>query len=277
MNRRHEGRVAIITGASRGIGKEVALRLAREGARVTVAAKSDEPHPTLGGSIHETVHEIEQLGGEALAVRVDVRDDDAVTDMVEQTVARFGKLDILFNNAGAIHLARVIDTPPKRFDLMFGVNVRASMVASRAALPHMIKNGWGHILMFSPALHTGHSAGMAPYMVTKLGMTRIALAIAEEHRTDNIAANTIWPVTMIDTAAVRNNHLGDETQWRTPEIICDAVSELFSREPGECTGRSMTDEEILGETGITDFDHYWVLGTPPATPVLITGPDSVMR
>ncbi|MBC7644050.1 MAG: SDR family NAD(P)-dependent oxidoreductase, partial [Thermoleophilia bacterium] len=155
--------------------------------------------------------------------------------------------------------------------------VRASTLTSAAAIPHMRKNGWGHILMFSPELHTSASPNMAPYMSTKLGMTRVALSIAVENASDNIAANTIWPVTMIDTAAVRNNGLGDETQWRTPEIICDAVSELFSRDPAVCTGNSFTDEQILGEIGVTDFDHYWVTGTPPEHIMTIVGEHGVMR
>lgn len=269
--------MAIITGASRGIGREVALRLAAEGASVTVAAKTLESTPELPGSITETVEAIESVGGRALAVQVDVRDEEQVRVMVERTVDHFGKLDILFNNAGAIWLRPVVETPPKRFDLLVDVNVRAAHVASHYALPHMVRNGWGHILMFSPALHTDPSPGMSAYMVSKLGMTRTALSIAEEHRADNVAANALWPVTMIETAAVVKNGLGDPSQWRTPEIICDAVSELFAREPSQCTGRELTDEQLLREAGVTDFDRYWVLGRPPDNPMLITGPASVIR
>ena len=274
---RHLGRVAIITGASRGIGKATALRLAAEGARVCVAAKSEVGSERLPGSIHDTVREIESLGGEAIAVKVDVRDDAQVAGMVEQTVAAFGKLDILFNNAGAIQIGSVLDTPMKRFDLMWQVNVRATLLASQLAVPLMQANGWGHVLTFSPALTNDASPGMAPYMTTKYGMTRIALAIAEEHRSDNLAANALWPVTMIETAAVINNGMGDRSQWRTPRIICDAVSELFSREPQSCTGRQLTDEDILRETGVNDFDSYWSLGHAPDNPVLIAGPDAIMR
>jgi len=207
-SKRHDGRVALITGASRGIGKEVALRLASEGARVVVAAKTDTPHPTLPGTIHETVAEIEAAGGEALAVKCDVRDEQQITDMVAAAVDHFGKLDILFNNAGAISLTSVEHTTAKRFDLMFQVNVRAATLTSAAAIPHMRKNGWGHILMFSPELHTGASPNMAPYMSTKLGMTRVALSIAVENASDNIAANTIWPVTMIDTRSSAQQRTG---------------------------------------------------------------------
>jgi citronellol/citronellal dehydrogenase len=274
---RHFERVAIITGASRGIGKAVALRLAAEGARICVAAKSEEGSDRLPGSIHDTVREIEALGGEAIAVKVDVRDEEQVADMVAKTIAAFGKLDILFNNAGAIHIGSVLDTPLKRFDLMWQVNVRATLLASQLAIPHMRANGWGHVLTFSPEIQTGPSTGMAPYMTTKYGMTRIAMAIAEEHRADNIAGNAIWPVTMIETAAVINNQMGDRSQWRTPRIVCDAVSELFSRDPQSCTGRCLTDEEILRETGVSDFDDYWSLGHAPDNPVLIAGPDSIMH
>jgi citronellol/citronellal dehydrogenase len=162
---------------------------------------------------------------------------------------------------------------------MFHVNVGAAHATAHYALPHMVKQGFGHIVNFSPPLHTDPSPGMAPYMVTKLGMTRIAMSIAEEHRADNIAANTIWPVTMIDTAAVRVNGMGDESQWRTPEIIADAMSELLSREPAACTGRMFTDEEILRDAGWSDADleRYWVLGHAPDNLVTIAGEGSMMR
>lgn len=275
--KRHSGRVAIITGSSRGIGREVALRLAAEGASVVIAAKTDEPRPDLPGTIYDTAREIEQAGGSALPIKVDVRDDDQLRQMVETTVEQFGRLDILFNNAGAIYMRPVLETPAKRYDLVMDVNVRASFLASHYALPHMIAGGWGHILMFSPQLHTGPSPGMAAYMLSKLGMTRIAISIAEEHRADNVAANAIWPVTMIESQAVIKNQLGDQSQWRSPRIICDAVSELFAREPASCTGRQLTDEEILREAGVTDFDDYWVLGKPPEMPLTIVGPDSLLK
>jgi citronellol/citronellal dehydrogenase len=141
----------------------------------------------------------------------------------------------------------------------------------------MLANGWGHLLFFSPQLHCDPSAGKAAYMLSKLGMTRIAISIAEEHRDDNIASNALWPVTLIESLAVINNHLGDSSQWRKPRIICDAVSELFSREPASCTGRQLTDEQILTEAGITNFDHYWVEGAPPEQPMLIAGPDNIFK
>jgi citronellol/citronellal dehydrogenase len=275
---RHEGRVAVITGASRGIGKAVALRLAAEGAAVVIAAKSTIEAPgSLPGTIEETVREIVDGGGRAIGVQVDVRDEVQIEAMIEAAIGAFGRIDILFNNAGAIWLRGVADTPAKRYDLVHQINARASHLASHYALPHMVRQQWGHIVMFSPALHTDVSVGMSAYMSSKLAMTRTALAIAEEHRSDNIAANAIWPVTMIDTAAVRRNGLGDPSQWRTTEIVCDAFSELVSREPGECTGRELTDEELLSEVGIVDFDRYWVTGHAPDTPLMIAGPEAVLR
>jgi citronellol/citronellal dehydrogenase len=276
---RHEGRVAVITGASRGIGRAVARRLAAEGAAVVVAAKSVDPHPTLPGTIVDCVEAIRADGGTASWFALDVRDADRIEALVQHAIDEHGRIDYLFNNAGAIFLAPVAAVPPKRFDLMYQVNVRAAHATAHYALPHMVKQRFGHILNFSPPLHLDPSPGMAPYMVTKLGMTRIAMSIAEEHRSDNIAANTIWPVTMIDTAAVRVNRMGDESQYRTPEIISDAVSELLSRDPAECTGRQLTDEQILRETGFSDadLDRYWVTGTAPDHLMTIVGEDSVMR
>jgi citronellol/citronellal dehydrogenase len=276
---RHDGRVAIVTGASRGIGRAVARRLAAEGAAVVVAAKSREPHPTLPGTIVDCVEAIREAGGTASWFEVDVRDADRVEAMVQHAVDEHGKVDYLFNNAGAIFLAPVAQVPPKRFDLMYQVNVRAAQAAAYFALPHMVAQRFGHVLNFSPPLHVDPSPGMAPYMVTKLGMTRIAMAIAEEHRGDNVAGNSIWPVTMIDTAAVRVNGMGDESQYRTPEIIADAVSELFSREPSSCTGNQFTDEQVLREAGWSDadLDRYWVTGHAPDHLVTIVGEGSLMR
>jgi citronellol/citronellal dehydrogenase len=276
---RHDGRVAIITGASRGIGRAVARRLAAEGAAVVVAAKSVDAHPTLPGTIVDCVEAIRADGGTASWFQLDVRDADLVEALIEHAKTEHGRIDYLFNNAGAIFLGPVTAVPPKRFDLMYQVNVRAAQATAFYALPQMVEQQFGHVLNFSPPLHLDPSPGMAPYMVTKLGMTRIAMAIAEEHRGDNIAGNTIWPVTMIDTAAVRVNAMGDESQYRTPEIICDAVSELFSRAPDECTGNQFTDEDILRSAGWSDadLDRYWVTGHAPDHLMKIVGENAVMR
>ncbi len=265
-----QGRVAVITGASRGIGKALALRLAKEGADVVVAAKSEQSTERLPGSIHETADEIRALGRRALAVHTDVRDEDAIRNMVERTIAEFGRLDFLVNNAGAIWTQPIVDTPPKRFDLMFGVNVRASYVASYYALPHMVKQQWGHILNMCPRLSNEPSPGKVAYMISKLGMARVAIGLAAEHRKDNIAGNSLWPRTIIESQASINWKMAGRAQWRTPEILCDASAAIFSKEPRECTGRQWIDEEALGElAGVTDFDHYWCEGKPPAHPIYI--------
>src|SRR5689334_4187060 len=188
-------RVAIVTGASRGIGKALAIRLAQEGADVVIAAKSEQSSDKLPGSIYETAEAVRALGRRALAVPTDVRSEDAVRTMVERTVSELGRIDILINNAGAIWIQPVLATPPKKFDLMMNVNVRAAYLTAYFALPHMQKQRWGHILNMCPGLTMSPSPGRASYMISKLGMARLAIGIAEEHRQDNIAANTLWPRT----------------------------------------------------------------------------------
>jgi citronellol/citronellal dehydrogenase len=264
------GRVAVVTGASRGIGKALALRLAREGAAVVVAAKSEHSTERLPGSVHDTAAEIRAAGGRALPVPTDVRSEDAIRNLIERAVAEYGRIDILVNNAGAIWAQPVLQTPPKRFDLMMEVNVRAAYIACYYALPHMVKQQWGHILNMCPRLHTGASPGKVAYMISKLGMARVAIGVAAEHRNDNIAANTLWPRTIIETQASINWKMADRSQWRTPEILCDASLALFAQEPRNATGRQWIDETLLTElAGITNFDHYWCEGHPPANPIYI--------
>jgi citronellol/citronellal dehydrogenase len=264
------GRVAIVTGASRGIGKALAIRLAQEGADVVVASKSEQSTERLPGSIHQTVDEIRALGRRAIAVPTDVRDDDAIRRMIERAVEEFGRLDILVNNAGAIWLQPVLKTPAKRFDLLMGVNVRAAYLACHHALPHMVKQQWGHILNMCPRLSTGPSPGKLAYMISKLGMAYVALGVAAEHAADNIAANTLWPRTIIESQASINWNMAGREQWRTPEILCDASMAIFAQEPRTSTGRQWIDEEALTElAGIADFDRYWCEGGPPAHPIYI--------
>jgi citronellol/citronellal dehydrogenase len=264
------GRVAIVTGASRGIGKALALRLAQEGADVVVAAKSEQSTDKLPGSIHETVDAIRVLGRRAIAVHTDVRDEDAIRNMVERTVAEFGRLDILVNNAGAIWPQPILQTPPKRYDLMMGVNVRATYIACYYALPHMVKQQWGHVLNMCPRLSSEPSPGRVAYMISKLGMARIAIGLAAEHLKDNIAGNALWPRTIIESQASINMRMADRSQWRTPEILCDASLAILGQEPRASTGRQWIDEEVLTElAGITDFDHYWCEGKPPERPIYI--------
>jgi citronellol/citronellal dehydrogenase len=260
----------VVTGASRGIGKALALRLAQEGADIVIAAKSEQSTDRLPGSIHETADAIRALGRRALAVHTDVRDEDAIRNMVERTVAEFGRLDILVNNAGAIWTQPILQTPPKRYDLMMGVNVRATYIACYYALPHMVKQQWGHVLNMCPRLSSEPSPGKVAYMISKLGMARIAIGLAAEHLKDNVAANALWPRTIIESQASINWSMADRSQWRTPEILCDASLAIVGQQPRTSTGRQWIDEEALTElAAITNFDHYWCEGKPPAHPIYI--------
>lgn len=264
------GRVAVVTGASRGIGKALALRLAHEGADVTVAAKSERSTERLPGSIHETADGIRAMGRRALPLVTDVRDEEAIREMIERTIAEFGRLDILVNNAGAIWMQPILETPPKRFDLMMDVNVRAAYIACYYALPQMVKQQWGHVLNMCPRLSNDASPGRVAYMISKLGMTRVALGVAAEHRWDNIAGNTLWPRTIIESQASIHWSMGGRSQWRTPEIVCDASLAIFAQEPRTATGREWIDEDALAElAGITNFDRYWCEGKPPDNPIYI--------
>ncbi len=264
------GRVAVVTGASRGIGRDLAIRLAREGADVAVAAKSEHSTERLPGSIHETAAAIRGMGRRALAVPTDVRDEDAIRNLIDRTIAEFGRLDILVNNAGAIWTQPILQTPPKRFDLMMGVNARAAYVGCYYALPQMVKQQWGHILNMCPLLTGEASPGKVAYMISKLGMARVALGVAAEHASDNIAGNTLWPRTIIETQASIHWKMADRSQWRTTEIVCDAAMAIFAQEPRSSTGRQWIDEEALRTlAGIASFDRYWCEGRPPANPIYI--------
>lgn len=259
-----EGKVAFITGASRGIGKAIALRLASEGAKVVVTGKTAEAHPTLPGTIHETVAEIEKAGGQGLALQLDVRFDQAIQEAFAKTLGTFGSLDILINNAGAIQMAPVAELPPKRFDLLMGVNARAAYACAYYALPYMKKAGWGHILMASPPIKIDRAPGQTAYALSKLGMTFIAQSLAEEVRDSNIGVNAFWPKTAIESQATRHFKMGSEKTWRTPEILCDTVMEIVTSEPKSLTGNAFYDEDLLRERGVTDFSKYSVVpGTNP--------------
>ena len=264
------GRVAVVTGASRGIGKALALRLAQEGADVVIAAKSEQSTGKLPGSIHETAAAIQAIGRRSLAIPTDVRDEDAIRNMVERTVAELGRIDILVNNAGSIWTQPILNTPPKRFDLMMGVNVRAAYIAAYYALPHMVKQKWGHVLNMCPRLSNEPSPGKVAYMISKLGMARIAIGLAAEHAADNVAGNALWPRTIIESQASINWKMADRSQWRTPEILCDASMAIFAQEPHTSTGHQWIDEDALTAlAGVTNFDHYWCEGKPPAQPIYI--------
>ncbi len=250
------GRVAIITGASRGIGRAIALRLAREGVRVVIAAKTAEPDPRLPGTIYTVADEVQALGGEAFPIRVDVRDENAIQQMVDATLQRWGRIDILVNNAGALWWKPLLETPAKRFDLVMGVNVRAAFLCSQAVLPAMMNQRWGHIVNMSPPIEPSVVAGRIAYMLSKFGMTLLTYGLAEEVREYNIAVNSLWPRTLIESQATIAFQLGEPRYWRKADIMADALCELVRREPSTCTGQVWFDEDILREAGVTDFSIY---------------------
>jgi citronellol/citronellal dehydrogenase len=257
-------RVAVITGASRGIGRALALGLAREGWHVVVAAKTTESTERLPGSIHSVAQEVQSLGGQALPVRVDVRDEQQIEGMVTQTLDAFGRIDLLVNNAGALFWRSVLETPPRKFDLVMAVNARAAFLCSRTVLPAMIGRRWGHIVNLSPPLDLTLLPGRVAYGISKLGMTLLTYGLAEEVRPHNIAANSLWPVTIIESQASINWGLGTREQWRKPDILVDCVLRLAAKEPGEVTGRALLDEDFLRAEGVTDFARYaCVPGTDP--------------
>ena len=255
-----------ITGASRGIGREIALRAARDGANVAIAAKTAEAHPKLAGTIHTVAAEVEAVGGKALALQLDVRDEGAVAAAIDKAAQHFGALDILVNNASAISLTPTTATPAKRFDLMFGVNVRATFLCSQAAIPHLRKAANPHILTLSPPL------GMKPewfgahvaYTMSKYGMSMCTLGMAEELRPDGIAVNSLWPRTTIATAAVEV-HFPPEIlrASRHPAIMADAAHAILTSDARAHTGHFYIDEEILRANGVTDFDRYAVTAGVP--------------
>jgi citronellol/citronellal dehydrogenase len=267
-----DGRVAVVTGSSRGIGRAMALGLASAGAAVVVTGKSEHSTDRLPGSIHSVAEEIAAVGGRAIAVPLDVRREDSVVAMVERTVGELGRLDILVNNAGALWWKPVLETPLKRYDLMWEVNVRGAFLCSQHALPHMVRNGFGHIVMCSPPIGTAPNPGYVAYMTTKMGMTRLAIGIAAEHGADNVACNSLWPVTLIESLATINYGVGDRSVWRSPDILSDALLEIVGSDPRSLTGRQLLDEPFLRERGWTQerLDAYWLDG-PPAQPVFIDG------
>jgi citronellol/citronellal dehydrogenase len=264
MTTMQSGKVAIVTGASRGIGRAIVLGLARVGFRVVIAAKSVESTDKLPGSIHSVAKEVEGLGAEALPVQVDVRDERQIEQMAARTVERFGRIDVLVNNAGALHWQAILETPAKKFDLVMAVNARAAFLCSRAVLPHMIERKWGHIINMSPPLDLAMVPGRIAYAISKLGMTLLTHGLASEVRPHNIAVNSLWPATIIESQASINWGLGPREMWRKPDILVDCVLRLVRKEPGEVTGRALLDEDFLRAEGVTDFGVYaCVPGTNP--------------
>ncbi|MCA9581730.1 MAG: NAD(P)-dependent oxidoreductase [Myxococcales bacterium] len=257
-----KGKTLFITGASRGIGKAIALRAAHDGANVVVAAKTAEPHPRLPGTVFTAAEEIEAVGGKALACIVDIRFEDQVRAAVDQAVEKFGGIDILVNNASAIMLTGTLDTPMKRFDLMHGVNVRGTFLCGQVCVPHLKKSDNPHILNLAPPLsmETRWFAPHVAYSMAKFGMSMCTLGWAEEFRGDGIAVNSLWPRTAIDTAAVRNILGGDAmaSRSRTVEIMGDAAHAILTKPSREYTGRFCIDDDVLRAEGVTDFDKYAV-------------------
>ena len=262
-----QNKTVLITGASRGIGKAIGLKLAKEGANIVIASKSVEENPKLGGTIYSAAEEMEKAGGKALAVQCDIRFEDQVQNVIDKAVATFGGIDILINNASAINLNSTEQVEPKRFDLMFDINVRGTFMVSKACIPLLKKSTNAHILNLSPPINMDmkwFSKHLA-YTISKYDMTMIALGLAAELKKYNIAANTLWPKTTIATAAVQNL-LGGEMLMkmsRTPDIIAESAFYILSKPSTECTGNSFIDEDVLANEGITDLSQYSVV--PGAT------------
>ena len=251
-----------ITGASRGIGKAIALRAGRDGANVVVVAKTTEPHPKLPGTIFTSVEEIESAGGKGLPCATDIRCEDQVKAAVEMAVERFGGIDILVNNASAIFLAGTLDTPMKRFDLLHSVNVRATFMVSQYCLPHLLAASNPHILNIAPPLNMDRKwfAPHVAYTMSKYGMSMCVLGMAEELREQGVAVNALWPATVIATAAVRNLLGGDAVlrRARGPEIMADAARAILVRDSRTRTGHFLIDADVLHDEGLDDLRSYAV-------------------
>jgi citronellol/citronellal dehydrogenase len=262
------GKTLFISGASRGIGLAIGLRAARDGANVVIAAKTTEPHPKLPGTIYTAAKEIEDAGGKALPLMVDIREEAQVLEAVAKTVATFGGIDILINNASAISLTGTLQTPMKRYDLMHSINTRGTYLCSQACLPHLLKASNPHILNLSPPLNMkahwfqNHVA----YTMAKFGMSMCVLGMAAEFAEEGVAVNALWPRTAIATSAI--NLIGGPTMMagcRTVDIMSDAAHIVLTRESKKCTGNFFLDEDLLREHGVTDFERYSV--TPGTTPI----------
>lgn len=275
-----KGKTLFISGASRGIGLAIALRAARDGANVAIAAKTAEAHPKLEGTIHTAAAEIEKAGGQALAIACDIRFEDQVKAAVAKTVETFGGLDICVNNASAISLTPLEATDMKRVDLMLGVNTRGTLLVTKTCLPHLRKAANGHVLMLSPPLDLSPKwfAGHVAYSIAKYGMSLAVLGLAEELKRDGIAVNALWPRTTIATAAVGNILGGDKLMRmsRTPEIMGDAAHLALTQDAKSFTGRFLIDDTLLHELGgVRDFEKYRVDPAMPLAPDFFVPAESV--
>jgi len=255
-----KGKTLFITGASRGIGLAIALRSAKDGANIAIAAKTDQPHPKLKGTIHTAANEIEKMGGKALAIVCNVREEASVRDAIEKTAAHFGGIDIVVNNASAIQLTPVLQTDMNRFDLMHQVNARGTFMVSKYAIPHLEKAKNPHILALSPPLDMNEKwfAPHTAYSMAKFGMSMVMLGLAGELRPKGIAANALWPRTTIATAAIENLLGGDRMMKmsRKPDILADAAYRIFLKPAREFSGNFLIDDSFLASEGVTDFEQY---------------------
>ncbi|WP_250461324.1 SDR family oxidoreductase [Microbulbifer litoralis] len=255
-----KGKTIFITGASRGIGRAIALKCAADGANIVIAAKSAEPHPKLPGTIHSVAAEVGEAGGRALALQVDVREEKQVADAMAAAADEFGGIDAVVNNAGAINLTNVESTPPKRYDLMQDINSRAVYLTAHLAIPYLKKSSNGHILSLSPPINLQPKwlGPFAPYALSKFGMTILSMGLAEELREAGVSVVTLWPRTLVATAAIEfavgNREMFEQS--RKPVIMADAAYEILKTENNALSGRQLIDEELLGERGVSDFTGY---------------------
>ncbi|MDZ4852462.1 MAG: NAD(P)-dependent oxidoreductase [Pirellulaceae bacterium] len=256
------GKTIFITGASRGIGKAIGMRAARDGANIVVAAKTAEPHPKLEGTIYMAAEEMQSVGGQALACITDIRFEEQVQTAIDQAVATFGGIDILVNNASAIDLAGTLDVTMKRYDLMHSINTRGTFLVSKLCLPHLLKSQNPHILNISPPLDMSPNwfSSHVAYTMAKFGMSMCVLGMAEEFRPSGVAVNALWPRTTIATAAIQNLLGGEQLMRRSrkPEIMADAAYAILTRNSRECSGNFFIDDDVLRSIGVTCFDDYAV-------------------
>lgn len=255
-----KGKTVFITGASRGIGRAIALKCASDGANIVIAAKSAEPHPKLPGTIYSVAEEVEAAGGRALALQVDVREEQQVAEAMRMAAEKFGGIDAVVNNAGAINLTNVESTPPKRYDLMVDVNSRAVYLTAHLAIPYLKESDCGHILSLSPPINLQPKwlGPFAPYALSKFGMTILSMGLAEELRESGVSVATLWPRTLVATAAIEfavgNREMFEQS--RKPVVMADAAYEVLQTKNCALSGRQLIDEELLGERGVSDFKPY---------------------
>ncbi len=270
LDRSLAGKTLFITGGSRGIGLAIAVRAAQDGANVAIAAKTTEPHPKLPGTIHTAATEIEEAGGKALAIQMDLRDDSAVKAAVEQTADTFGGIDILINNASAVALGSVDQIPMRRIDLMHQINLRGTVLAAKTCWPYLQKSANGHVLTLSPppSLDPKWYRGTLPYTLAKMGMSFATIGLAEDFREKGVAANALWPRTAIDTAAIRYELGGDAMikHCRTTDIVADAAHAILTRDAKTCTGNFFIDDGVLSEEDVIDLSAYAI---EPGQPLML--------